>query len=57
LIANDKFEIHPMRPKDMNYQLLEFDIPVEATKTGELKLKWNRPLGIGGYCRKRVYMA
>ena len=48
LVANDKFEIHSMRPKEMTYQPLEFDIPVEATKTGELKLKWNRPPGIGG---------
>jgi hypothetical protein len=48
LVANDKFEIHSMRPKEMTYQPLEFDIPVEATKTGELKLKGNRPPGIGG---------
>ena len=48
LVANDNIEIHPMRPKDMNYQPLDFDIPTEATKTGSLKLKWNRPLGIGG---------
>ena len=48
LVANDNIEIHPMRPKDMNYQPLEFDIPTEATKSGSLKLKWNRPPGIGG---------
>ncbi|HEY5509579.1 MAG TPA: hypothetical protein VIK10_00990 [Prolixibacteraceae bacterium] len=48
LVANDKFEIHPMRPKERNCEPVEFDIPAEATKTGELKLKWNRPPGIGG---------
>lgn len=48
LVANDKFEIHPMRPKEMNYQPVEFDVPTEATKTGELKLSWTRPKGIGG---------
>jgi len=48
LVANDKFEIHPMLPKDMTYKLLEFDVPPEATKTGELKLKWSRIPGGGG---------
>jgi len=32
----------------MNYEPLVFDIPLEATKTGELTLKWNRPTGLGG---------
>ena len=48
LVANDKFEIQPMQPKDMTCQPLEFDIPEEATKTGELRLRWNRPSGLGG---------
>lgn len=48
LVANDKFEIHPMMPKDMSLQPVEFDIPAEATNGGELKLKWNRVPGIGG---------
>ncbi len=48
LIANDTFEIHPFRPKDMNYTPQEFDIPAEATKNGHLKLRWNRPAGLGG---------
>ena len=43
LVANDKFVIHPMVPKDMNYKPLEFDVPAEATKTGELKLTWISP--------------
>lgn len=48
LVANGQYEIHPMRPKEMNYQPVEFDIPAEATKTGELRLRWNRPPGLGG---------
>ncbi|MEI6275353.1 MAG: hypothetical protein WCP08_05150 [Prolixibacteraceae bacterium] len=48
LVANDKFEIHPMLPKDMTCKILEFDVPSEATKTGELKLKWSRIPGGGG---------
>ncbi|MDP4284950.1 MAG: hypothetical protein Q8891_11030 [Bacteroidota bacterium] len=48
LIANNKFEIQSMQPKNMNFQPLEYDIPEEATKTGELRLRWNRPPGRGG---------
>ncbi|MEO9004577.1 MAG: hypothetical protein ABI288_07560, partial [Ginsengibacter sp.] len=48
LMANDTFEIQPMQPKNMNYEPLEFDIPAEATKSGTLKLRWNRPPGLGG---------
>jgi hypothetical protein len=48
LIANDTIEFHPFRPKDMNYVPQEFDIPAEATKKGNLRLKWNRPAGLGG---------
>lgn len=32
----------------MSYQPLIFDIPTEASATGELRLKWNRPAGLGG---------
>ena len=48
LVANDNIEIHPMRPKEMNYQPVEFELPAEATNSGVLRLKWNRPPGIGG---------
>jgi len=27
---------------------VEFDIPLEATATGKLKLAWTRPAGVGG---------
>jgi len=48
LMANDKFEIHPMLAKSMTYDPVEFDIPAAATSTGELRLKWSRPPGLGG---------
>ena len=40
LVANGKFEIHPMRKKDPVVKPLEFDIPVEATADGTLTLEW-----------------
>ena len=48
LVANDKIEVHPMRPKEMDYQPVEFELPAEATQSGKLRLKWSRPPGIGG---------
>ena len=48
LVANGKYEIHPMRQKGMTFQPEEFDIPVEATQNGELRLTWSRPPGLGG---------
>jgi hypothetical protein len=48
LTANDKFVIHPFQPKDANYTPVEFDVPVEATYSGSLRLRWERPPGLGG---------
>lgn len=48
LLANGQHEIHGMRPKDPAAKPVEFDVPVEATKGGELRLTWSRPAGIGG---------
>src|SRR6185503_18302507 len=48
LLANGKFEIHPMQQKNMLAKPLEFEIPVEATAGGELRLTWTRPPGSGG---------
>jgi len=48
LVANGKYEIHPMRQKPMNFQPEEFDIPAAATQNGELRLTWSRPSGLGG---------
>jgi hypothetical protein len=40
LIANGRFEIQPMRKKDVEVKPVEFDIPVEATAGGGLTLEW-----------------
>jgi len=48
LVANERFEIHPMQPKDMEANRVNYKIPAEATLGGELKLTWTRPVGVGG---------
>jgi hypothetical protein len=48
LMANDRIEIHPLIAKPMPVRPLEFDIPREATATGELTLSWSREPGLGG---------
>jgi hypothetical protein len=40
LVANGKFEVHPMRKKDAEAKPVEFDIPAEATAAGALTLEW-----------------
>ena len=40
LVANGKFEIHPMRPKEREVKPVEFEIPAEATAGGSLLLEW-----------------
>src|ERR1035437_4852069 len=40
LVANGKFEIHPMRKKEREVKPVEFDIPAEATPGGSLLLEW-----------------
>jgi hypothetical protein len=37
-----------MQQKDLEVRPLEFSIPVEATRDGELRLSWTRPPGVGG---------
>lgn len=48
MTANGKYEIHPLRDKPSPQTPLEFEIPKEATQTGELTLEWLRPAGLGG---------
>jgi len=48
LVADATHEVHPMQPKDLEVRPLEFPIPVEATRDGELRLSWTRPPGVGG---------
>lgn len=40
LVAGGKYEIHPMRKKDLEVKPIEFDIPAEATAGGKLTLEW-----------------
>ena len=48
LVANGKYEIHPLIKKEFPYRPVEFDIPAEATQGGRLELTWNREPGLGG---------
>ena len=48
LAANTRYQIHPLRDKPSPQSPLEFDIPREATQTGELTLEWSRQAGLGG---------
>jgi len=48
LVANDKYEIHPLMKKESPVKPLEFDVPVEATRGGTLTLAFSGPSGQGG---------
>jgi hypothetical protein len=48
LEAFKEIEIHPWRSKDFPPRPVEFDIPPEATWTGELDLSWFQEPGRGG---------
>jgi hypothetical protein len=48
LMANDKYEIHPPMRKDLPIKPVEFDIPFDATRGGELTLTFTAPAGLGG---------
>jgi hypothetical protein len=48
LIANDSYEIHPPTRKPSPIQPLEFDVPIEATRGGELTLTFSGTPGLGG---------
>jgi len=48
LVANDEVEIHPLVDKPSPVQPVEFDIPQQATATGELRLSWYREPSLGG---------
>jgi hypothetical protein len=40
LVANGKWEIHPMQRAEANEQPLQFEIPAAATASGTLNLEW-----------------
>jgi hypothetical protein len=48
LLADDKLEVHPEMAKPRPSVPLEFDVPREATRDGELTLTWYRQAGLGG---------
>ncbi len=48
LVAGDSIEIHPFIKKEFPVRPVEFDIPREATRSGELNLAWTREPGLGG---------
>ncbi|PYL00703.1 MAG: hypothetical protein DME19_04230 [Verrucomicrobia bacterium] len=47
LVAGDSTEIHPLMPKTIPPKPLEFELPPETTKSGELTLDWFREPGLG----------
>ena len=48
LVANDKIEIHPLITKPNPIAPIEFEIPKQATQSGELNLSWYREAALGG---------
>ena len=48
LTANDKYEIHPPMRKESPIKPVEFDVPPDATRGGELTLTFSGPAGVGG---------
>ena len=48
LMANGTQEVHGLIDRPIPQKPLEFDIPAEATKNGELALEWTREQGLGG---------
>jgi hypothetical protein len=47
LEANDGIEIHPYLPRTASYEPVEYEIPRQATQSGELVLRWQREPGRG----------
>jgi len=47
LVASDNIEIHPFMPKPVPPNPLEYELPPETTKSGELTLNWFREPGLG----------
>jgi hypothetical protein len=48
LVANDRYEIHPPIQKPSPVKPVVFDVPVEATRGGDLTLTFSAPPGMGG---------
>lgn len=41
-------ELHPPLPRATNPMTIELAVPSEATRSGQLRLDWTRPPGVGG---------
>lgn len=48
LDAGENIPVHPLLEKPSPVRPVEFDIPPEATKDGDLNLTWRRESGLGG---------
>lgn len=48
LTADDAYEIHPYIDKPMPTEQVTMDVPVDATRDGELTLVWTLEPGVGG---------
>lgn len=48
LMANGKVAVHPFTPKPVDFTPVEYDIPQQATASGQLRLTWTKPAGLGG---------
>ena len=48
LVAGDGKEVHPFMRKPSPVQPLEFEIPAQTIRNGELILTWTRQPGLGG---------
>lgn len=51
LVADEDMMVHDYTKRAAEIGPVSFDIPLEATKDGELTLKWNMKLGQGGHGR------
>ena len=47
LVANDRYEVHPPIQKPSPVKPVEFDVPIEATRGGDLTLTFSAPPGMG----------
>jgi hypothetical protein len=48
LVADGKYEVHPPIRKELPLKPVEFDVPLEASRDGELTLTFSARPGIGG---------
>jgi hypothetical protein len=48
LVANDGIEVHPFLVRPFPFKPVEFDLPPQATASGQLTLTWSGEPGLGG---------